>query len=230
MHVLGWLGNGNCHIMHRLESGGWPYSEVGRDSLKVPSLHAAVLHAAVFHSKVLRSDRNHWWSWVIGACRYHMLTTQDYLHAHTCLPIATHKLHFHMHGVQSSACKYMNYLKQRIAICKLPLDSCAHKELHICTFLNIEVLSAEKSLWLCQHKQLKLPLHMHCVSYHSWVLSIVPEHLIKSSALLECMRIPISYSALCPLAFMCLQVFLIVHHSFGSVYYCEHKPKNERGL
>ena len=41
--------------MHRMQSGGWPYSEVP----KVPSLHVAVLRAAVFRSKILRSDRNH---------------------------------------------------------------------------------------------------------------------------------------------------------------------------
>ena len=61
--VLGWPGDGDCHIMHRMQSGGWPYSEVGRDSSKTPSLRVAVLHAAVFRS--LRSNRNrractHW--------------------------------------------------------------------------------------------------------------------------------------------------------------------------
>ena len=44
--------------MHRMQSGGWPYSEVGRDSSKAPSLRAAVLCAAVFRSKILHSDRN----------------------------------------------------------------------------------------------------------------------------------------------------------------------------
>ena len=39
--------------MHRMQSGGWPYSKVGRDSSKAPSLRAAVLR-----SKILRSDRN----------------------------------------------------------------------------------------------------------------------------------------------------------------------------
>ena len=34
--------------MHRMQSGGWPYSKVGRDSSKAPSLHAAVLRAAAF--------------------------------------------------------------------------------------------------------------------------------------------------------------------------------------
>ena len=43
--------------MHRMQSGGWPYSKVGRDSLKAPSLRVAVLRAAVFSSKILRSDR-----------------------------------------------------------------------------------------------------------------------------------------------------------------------------
>ena len=42
--------------MHRMQSGGWPYSKVGRDSSKAPSLRAAVLRAAVFRSKILRSD------------------------------------------------------------------------------------------------------------------------------------------------------------------------------
>ena len=32
--------------MHRMQSGGWPYSKVGRDSSKAPSLRAAVLRAA----------------------------------------------------------------------------------------------------------------------------------------------------------------------------------------
>ena len=55
--------------MHRMQSGGWPYSKVCRDSSKAPSLcvavlhaavlRAAVLHAAVFRLKILRSDCNH---------------------------------------------------------------------------------------------------------------------------------------------------------------------------
>ena len=50
--------------MHRMKSGGWPYSKVGRDSSKAPSLRAAVLYvavlrAAVFRSKILRSGHNH---------------------------------------------------------------------------------------------------------------------------------------------------------------------------
>ena len=50
--------------MYRMQSGGWPYSKISRDSLKALSLRAAVLrvavfHAAVFCSKILRSDRNH---------------------------------------------------------------------------------------------------------------------------------------------------------------------------
>ena len=55
--------------MHRMQSGGWPYSKVSRDSSKAPSLRAAalraavlraaVLRAAVFHSNILRSNRNH---------------------------------------------------------------------------------------------------------------------------------------------------------------------------
>ena len=67
--VLGWPGDGDCHIMHRMQSGGWPYSKVGRESSKAPSLHAAVLRAAVFCSKILRSDCNRWSSHVrvIGA-------------------------------------------------------------------------------------------------------------------------------------------------------------------
>ena len=41
--------------MHRMQSGGWPYSEDGRDSSKAPSLRVAVLRTAVFHS--LRSNQ-----------------------------------------------------------------------------------------------------------------------------------------------------------------------------
>ena len=33
--------------MNRMQSGGWPYSKVGRDSSKAPSLRTAVLCAAV---------------------------------------------------------------------------------------------------------------------------------------------------------------------------------------
>ena len=56
--------------MHRMQPGGWPYSKVGRDSSKAPSLRAALLRVAllcvvllravvaVFRSKILRSDRN----------------------------------------------------------------------------------------------------------------------------------------------------------------------------
>ena len=33
---------------HVVQSGGWPYSKISRDSSKVPSLRAAVLRAAVF--------------------------------------------------------------------------------------------------------------------------------------------------------------------------------------
>ena len=43
------------YIMHRMQSGGWPYSKVGRDSSKAPSLHAAVLRAAVLRAAVLRA-------------------------------------------------------------------------------------------------------------------------------------------------------------------------------
>ena len=52
-------GDEDCHIMHRMQSGGWPYSKVGRDSLKALSLRAAVHRADVFHLKILCSDRNH---------------------------------------------------------------------------------------------------------------------------------------------------------------------------
>ena len=44
--------------MHRMQSGGWPYSKVGRDSSKALSLRPAVLRAAVFRLKILRSDCN----------------------------------------------------------------------------------------------------------------------------------------------------------------------------
>ena len=53
------------YIMHKMQSGGWPYSKIGRDSSKAPSLRAAVLcaavlRAAVFHlMKILHSDHNH---------------------------------------------------------------------------------------------------------------------------------------------------------------------------
>ena len=36
--------------MYRMQSGGWPYSEDGRDSSKAPSLHVAFLRTAVFRS------------------------------------------------------------------------------------------------------------------------------------------------------------------------------------
>ena len=57
--ALGWPGDGDCYLMHRMQSGGWPYSKVGRDSSKAPSLRAAV-----FRSKILRSN----WSRVIDTC------------------------------------------------------------------------------------------------------------------------------------------------------------------
>ena len=34
--------------MHRMQSGGWPYSEDGRDCSKAPSLRVAFLRTAVF--------------------------------------------------------------------------------------------------------------------------------------------------------------------------------------
>ena len=48
-------GDGDCYIMHRMQSGGWPYSKVGWDSSKALSLRTAVLHAAVLHTAVLRT-------------------------------------------------------------------------------------------------------------------------------------------------------------------------------
>ena len=33
--------------MHRMQSGGWPYSEDGRDSSKAPSLRVAFLRTAM---------------------------------------------------------------------------------------------------------------------------------------------------------------------------------------
>ena len=65
--VLGWPGDRNCYIMHRMQSGGWSYSKVSRDSSKAPSLRAAVLCAAVFRSKILHSNRIQWSSRVTGA-------------------------------------------------------------------------------------------------------------------------------------------------------------------
>ena len=41
--------------MHRMQSGGWPYSEVGRDSSKAPSLRVAVLRTAVFRSSIMHA-------------------------------------------------------------------------------------------------------------------------------------------------------------------------------
>ena len=57
--VLGCPGDGDCYIMHKMQSGGWPYSKVGRDSSKALSLRVAVYRAAVFHLKILRSNCNH---------------------------------------------------------------------------------------------------------------------------------------------------------------------------
>ena len=42
--------------MYRMQSGGWPYSEDGRDSSKALSLHVAFLRTAVFpctHDKLM---------------------------------------------------------------------------------------------------------------------------------------------------------------------------------
>ena len=36
--ALRWPGDGDCYIMHRMQSGDWPYSKVGRDSSKALSL------------------------------------------------------------------------------------------------------------------------------------------------------------------------------------------------
>ena len=44
--------------MHTMQSGGWPYLKVDRDSSKVLSICAAVIRVAVFRSKILRSDCN----------------------------------------------------------------------------------------------------------------------------------------------------------------------------
>ena len=53
--------------MHRMQSGGWPYSEDGRDSSKAPSLRVAFLRTAVFRS--LRSNETvDYRSRVIGTC------------------------------------------------------------------------------------------------------------------------------------------------------------------
>ena len=54
----GVAGDGGRHIMHRMQSGGWPYSKVGRGSSKAPFLRVAVLRAAVFRSEILRSCSN----------------------------------------------------------------------------------------------------------------------------------------------------------------------------
>ena len=42
--------------MHRMQSGGWPYSEDGRDSSKAPSLRVAFLRTAVFRYEVVDID------------------------------------------------------------------------------------------------------------------------------------------------------------------------------
>ena len=57
--------------MHRMQSDGWPYSKSSRESLKAPSLHAAVLCAAVFRLKIVRSDRNHY-----AQCIFHHILQQ----------------------------------------------------------------------------------------------------------------------------------------------------------
>ena len=42
--ALGWPGDGDCYLMHKMQSGGWPYPKGQyRSSLKAPSLCAAVL-------------------------------------------------------------------------------------------------------------------------------------------------------------------------------------------
>ena len=41
--VLGWPGDGDCYLMRRMQSGGWPYSKVGRDSSKAPCTQCVAL-------------------------------------------------------------------------------------------------------------------------------------------------------------------------------------------
>ena len=56
--------------MHRMQSGGWPYSKVGRDSSKAPSLRAAVLQLSFVRRSYVAIDR-------------HVLSTRACVRAHT---------------------------------------------------------------------------------------------------------------------------------------------------
>ena len=60
-HQLRWGDQemGTATSCTECRQGSWPYSKVGRDSSKAPSLRAAVLCVAVFRSKILCNDRNH---------------------------------------------------------------------------------------------------------------------------------------------------------------------------
>ena len=44
--------------MHRMQSDGWPYSNLCRDSSIAPSFRATVRRAAVFRSKLLHINLN----------------------------------------------------------------------------------------------------------------------------------------------------------------------------
>ena len=50
--------------MHRMQSGGWPYSEDGRDSSKAPSLRVAVLRTV----RCVAIETVDYRSRVIGTC------------------------------------------------------------------------------------------------------------------------------------------------------------------
>ena len=55
--ALGWPGDGDCYLTHRMQSGGWHYSKVDRDSSKALFLCGAVfrlkiVYVAVFHSNI----------------------------------------------------------------------------------------------------------------------------------------------------------------------------------
>ena len=53
--------------MYRMQSGGWPYSEDGRDASKAPSLRVAFLRTAVF-VRCVAIEAVDYRSRVIGTC------------------------------------------------------------------------------------------------------------------------------------------------------------------
>ena len=79
-----WWGDrdGNCYLMCRMQSDGWLYSKVGRDTLKAPCLRATVLCAAVFHLKIVCTDRDQ----VLAVCEQMHIT----FHCNISLHITFH--------------------------------------------------------------------------------------------------------------------------------------------